>query len=327
MHTYRIATTTLLFGCPRLFVAGQQAQLAQVPIDACNVLPCAAEESNSVCSQSHQEDEVSAAPLVGIAANAINLTSDTKLSLTLVEEGRTIFANEPGLEAYERTLYVGPPRAFALPGNRPSAACALTLQYGSQTFPVPMDSERRGDINRTTSCAGVIDQDCFNTLADPIKSFDPDNENEVDCAALADFVNGRIHASDTLCTFYSNLITVTGAPLPNLSGGTSASFVDDKCKPVLPADNVLYRVGSVQTIVKPDDRIGGEIFGGRQGFTPVIAVLYDGGNVTSIQYACMQALLQGGSVLEDSSAASSNWDNSGLILSIVTFVTIAFGLI
>ncbi|KAI0182181.1 hypothetical protein EV127DRAFT_450081, partial [Xylaria flabelliformis] len=281
MHTYHIATTALLFGCHRLLVAGQEAQQAQVPIDACNILPCAVEESNSVCSQSHQEDEVYAAPLVGIAANAINLTSDAKLSLTLVEEGRTIFANEPGLEAYERTLYVGPPRSFALPGNRPSAACALTLQYGSQTFPVPKDSTRRADINRTTSCTGVIDQDCFNTLADPIKSFDTDNDNAVDCAALAEFVNSRIHASHTLCTFYSNLITVTGAPLLNLSGGTSASLMDDTCRPVLPAANFLFRVGSVQTIVKPDDRIGGEILGGRQGFTPVIAVLYDGGNVTS----------------------------------------------
>ncbi|KAI0182182.1 hypothetical protein EV127DRAFT_493996 [Xylaria flabelliformis] len=210
MHTYHIATTALLFGCHRLLVAGQEAQQAKY-----QSMP----ESNSVCSQSHQEDEVYAAPLVGIAANAINLTSDAKLSLTLVEEGRTIFANEPGLEAYERTLYVGPPRSFALPGNRPSAACALTLQYGSQTISRAEGFNAASRYQPHNELHRCHRPGLFNTLADPIKSFDTDNDNAVDCAALAEFVNSRIHASHTLCTFYSNLITVTGAPLLNCERG------------------------------------------------------------------------------------------------------------
>ncbi|KAI1171062.1 hypothetical protein F4777DRAFT_566869 [Nemania sp. FL0916] len=336
MHKHYLSTAALMLASPRIMVTGQEAQGAQVQISSCSSLTCGANQSNSVCSHSHQSDDVNTAPLVGIAESAVNLTADTKLSLTIIEEGRTIFSNAPAFEAYERTLYAGIPPSLFSDNNSLPAACALMLQYGSQTFPLPKDgSARSGEVNHTTSCAGVLDQSCFDTLATHIKSFNSSSNgnNMTNCAALAEHVSGQIHSSNTICSFYSGLISVTGAPLYNTSqsggGDNAAALADDMCIPVLPASNSLYRVGSVQTIVEPDDRVGSDVFGGRQGFTPVVTVVYDGaeqgGNVSSVQFACMQGLLQSGLVLDGKTSASSSLRGDvKSVVSIAALVAVGF---
>ncbi|KAI6083752.1 hypothetical protein F4821DRAFT_244179 [Hypoxylon rubiginosum] len=330
MYAHYLAAAVFLLPESQWLVAGQEPQQAQVKIDSCSSFACASSAANSVCSSSNQPDDITQTTLVSIASNVVNLTSDSQLSLTLIEAGRTQFGNAPGLEAYERTLYAGAPSSL-LQGDVP-ASCALILQYQSQTFPIPNESDRDGNMNGTTSCAGILDQDCLERFTSFITSFDSSsgNDSATDCATLASHVNTQIHSGDIhLCNFYSNLIEVTGAPLLNTSTGSSneESLTQDACRPTLPQSNSLYRVGSVQTVVQTDsdERIGGDVFGGRQGYTPVITAVYDGGNVSSVQFACMQALRKSGEVLEDTSGGNSR-GRARLALLILTAVATAAAL-
>ncbi|KAI2601795.1 hypothetical protein GGR54DRAFT_53735 [Hypoxylon sp. NC1633] len=330
MFAQYLAAAVFLLPESQWLVAGQDPQQAQVKIDSCNNLPCASSTANSVCSLSNQLDDITQSTLVGIASNAVNLTSDSQLSLTLIEAGRTQFGNAPGLESYERTLYAGAPSSL-LQGDVP-ASCALMLQYRSQAFPIPDESDRDGNMNGTTSCAGILDQNCLERFTSFITSFDFSSRNDsaTDCAALASHVNTQIHSGDIhLCNFYSNLIEVTGAPLLNTSAGSSneESLTQDQCRPTLPQSNSLYRVGSVQTIVQvdSDERVGGDVFGGRQGYTPVITAVYDGGNVSSVQFTCLQALRKSGETLVNTNAGNSR-GRVRLALLILTAVATAVAL-
>ena len=259
----------------------------------------------------------------------MNLTSETRLSLTLVEDGRTIFGNSPGLEAYERTLYVGAPSSGGDDNednddesNNSPVACSLMLQYQSQTFPIPAESARGLENGNTTSCAGILDRRCQERFASFIESFSSPDRNDTsspDCTGLASHVMAAIRADgDFLCDrYYSNLVTVTGAPLLNSSAGNRTDNDNDddnnECRPTLPADENrrLYRVGSVQTVIEAESDasiVGDSVFGGRQGYTPVIAAVYsgggEGGSLDSVQFACMQALRTSGEVLEATGMAA-----------------------
>ncbi|KAI1405521.1 hypothetical protein F4819DRAFT_400667 [Hypoxylon fuscum] len=332
MYAQYFAAVTLLV--PEL-VASQEYQQAQVALEGCDTLACSSTTSNSACSMSDQPDDVTQTTLVGIAPDAVNLTSDAQLSLTLIEAGRTQFGNAPGLEAYERTLYAGLPSSLlqseGAEGNGLPPACVLMLQYQSQTFPVPSESTRDGSMNGTTSCEGILDQDCLNKFASFITSFEG-SDNTTDCAALSSHVNTQVRSGDIhLCNFYANLITTTGAPLLNTSNDSrnDESLTQDECRPTLPQSNSLYRVGSVQTIVEDsDERFGGDIFGGRQGYTPIITVVYDGGggNLSSVQSTCMQALRKSGEVLENTGAAGSR-GRVRLVLSITVVVATVLALL
>ncbi|KAI4866154.1 hypothetical protein F4820DRAFT_417733 [Hypoxylon rubiginosum] len=338
MYVQHLAAAAFLLSGPQWLAEGQEPQQAQVPLEGCDALACSSTTSNSVCSTSNQPDDVTQTTLVGIASNAVNLTSDAQLSLTLVEAGRTQFGNAPGLEAYERTLYAGLPSSLlqneGTESNRLPAACALMLQYQSQTFPIPDESTRDGSMNGTTSCAGILDQDCLDRFTSFVTSFDSSSSNDsaMNCVDLASHVNTQIHTGDVhLCNFYANPITVTGAPLLNTSTGSNNDEVltQDECRPTSPQSNSLYRVGSVQTIVEDsDERFGGDIFGSRQGYTPIITAVYDGqgGNVSSVQFACMQALRKSGEVLEDTSAAYSR-GRARLVMSILVAMATAYALL
>ena len=328
MHTRRYFPTTafLLSGGAHWLVAAQDVREAQVPLAGCDALACS---GATACAAGNEPDDPTQMSLVGIAANAVNLTSETRLSLTLVEDGRTIFGNSPGLEAYERTLYVGAPSSSLTPGgddddddsdsNNSPAACSLMLQYQSQTFPIPAESARGLESGNTTSCAGILDRRCQERFASFIESFSSPDRNDTtspDCTGLASHVMAAIRADgDFLCDrYYSNLVTVTGAPLLNSSAGNHTENDDDnECRPTLPADENrrLYRVGSVQTVIEAESDasiVGDSVFGGRQGYTPVIAAVYsgggEGGSLDSVQFACMQALRTSGEVLEATGMAA-----------------------
>ena len=320
MHTRRyLVFTALLLSGARWPVTAQDVREAQVPLAGCDALACS---GATACTAGNESDDPTQMTLVGIAANAVNLTSDTRLSLTLVENGRTIFGNSPGLEAYERTLYIGAPSSLVSGGdddddrNDPPAACSLMLQYQSQTFPIPAESARGLEGGNTTSCAGVLDRRCeerFVSFIDSFASPDRSNTTSRDCTDLASHVMAAIRTDgDFLCDrYYSNLITVTGAPLLNKTGNRDNDNDDNnECRPTLPADEDrrLYRVGSVQTVVEAESDaniVGDSVFGGRQGYTPVITAVYsgEGGNLDSVQFACMQALRTSGEVLEATSMA------------------------
>lgn len=306
MHVQRLILASILL------LPGAQWRTAaennKVSLEGCDALGCSSE--SSVCSPK-QGDDVTQDNLVGIARDAVNINDDTKVSLTLVEEGRTVFANAPELEAYERTLYASAPKSLE------THACVLMLQYRAQTFPIPSDSTRPTPENGTTSCTGIMDQECQDLFASTIESYNSSNDT-TDCSALASHVTAEINSRDIhVCNYYSNLIAITGAPLFNTSDGNEEALADDECRPSLPDSNSLWRVGSIQTVIEAqsDEAFGSDSFGGRQGFTPIITTIYsddDSENIDLTQFLCMQALRTTGEVLEESAAATQNGAGSAM---------------
>ncbi|KAJ3554976.1 hypothetical protein NPX13_g10467 [Xylaria arbuscula] len=127
-----------------------------------------------------------------------------------------------------------------------------------------------------------------------------ESSTATDCAALAGHVNTQIRSRDYLWLYYSSLLTVAGAALFNTSDGN----------------------GSQHSY----DRYGGAVFGGRQGFTPIITAVYDDdddGDVSLVQFACMQVFKKSGDVLEDIGAASFHGNARVLMLTLAA-VTLVY---
>ncbi|KAH9895476.1 hypothetical protein F4778DRAFT_273917 [Xylariomycetidae sp. FL2044] len=317
MYTQRLAAFLLLLWDLPQRVAGLEPELGMTDLVGCENRACRVPTAgNGTCSDPNPSDKkysnATRATIVGMAYQAVNLTSDVQASLSLVEERQVAFS--PGISFYPRTLYAGLPSSKLQNAKIPEN-CVLMMQYGSQTFPLPyvQSAIPKQPVHRTTGCDDIFQPDCFEKWTRIISSFDPTaSTNETTrCYDLASHFNTQIRNSTYSCSgqFFSNLITVNGAPLIQTANGNNntVALANDVCRPVVDDSDTLYQVGGVETIVEDKEVIGGNIFGGRQGYTPLISTVYggDNGSLSSVQVHCMQAFRPNGLVLAADNAAAS----------------------
>lgn len=313
-----------------------------VDVLSCQSLSCSSPE-NSICSS---EDSAGPPRGVGIAANAVNST-DASLSFTLIdgldENGFTGMGSYQ-YEYSDQQLFVGLDPTLNQ-DNYPSG-CVLMLQYLAQTFPMEtfpdMDGNREGSLTNTTSCDGVIDSFCQSSISEMIQSFDATESNNATssdkCTLLTSHVNARLQENHSTCggegTWIANFMNVTGGALPTLTANTDLDdrLGSDDCSAVLPADYQLYKVASMRQLYfadppSSDSEYYGKVFGGRDGYTPVITVMYADGESSEIledgvQFSCLQTYQSDGEAREDlfqsrAVALSSMISNASLIAALL----------
>ncbi|WPH03145.1 Hypothetical protein R9X50_00602100 [Acrodontium crateriforme] len=272
---------SLSVGLAAFLLATSRVQAVTNPelsVQGCDQLTCPSSARNdSICSANNIG--------VGIASNAVNVSkADTTLTLTLVDGYPIgIYQTFPYVNFTTRSLYLGAPSNADLKAQAPG--CALLMQYDQATFPYSdMKTLPDSFFQNTTSCpTSLTEGDTMQSLASVIQQFRYSNSSLLRCEALSAFVQYTLnHQNSTLGAFSAPLISVTGGAVSGPDVATSPAKIIDSvagttsssCKPVKPSDYDLYDVASATQILRDEPMSQNLTYGGRDGFTPVVSVMY-----------------------------------------------------
>ncbi|KAH7368204.1 hypothetical protein B0T11DRAFT_337410 [Plectosphaerella cucumerina] len=295
-------------------------QNPSVEIASCQALECSPPEG-SICSTG----DLPGPPVgIGMASQAINSSSSSPLSFTLIdgldENGFTGIGSSE-YEYSDQQLFVGvDPNADSYPSG-----CVLMMQYMGQTLPLePLldDDTRPGAAEGTTSCQGVVNSLCRDEIIEIIRDFDDSSSNgEIQCGRLVEHVNTELRGSTDACGgdggWISNFFNVTGGTLPRSNSSTASAerLGSDECRPVLPASNEMYKVAEMRQFFfhdPPEDAASflGRLYGGRTGWTPVMTVVYgdgeEGDESPDVSFLCMETFNSEGEKRESPLDSSGN---------------------
>ena len=279
-----------------------EARNPMVAISPCTALSCTP-DSGSICAL-----EESPGPEVGVAmaAAAINVSSTTSFSLTLIDglSQNGIPASGGAYETSDQQLFVGVDPNLDDDGY--PSGCVLMMQYQGQTFPRRTTffgdvAERPELVRNTTSCDGVLEAFCRSAIFNITQTFNRSNTETDRCQLLTEHVNMQLRALPGTCgsggTWISNFINVTGGSLPGPESTPvrNERLGNDECQPVLPEAYRLYKVAEMIQWYFPDPPEPSEFyarqFGGRAGFTPVFTVIYGSDEDETdpeMQFFCMK---------------------------------------
>lgn len=289
-------------------------------LSSCANLTCNAKISEAVCATS---DDDKTRLSVGLAKAAFQLPK-ANLSLTLVDglksDGHTNYKN-PIFKYSDMRLFVG-----SDPGleeeNKPSG-CLLMMQYQQQTFPELQyadDDHPHERFKGTTSCQGVLDPFCQSNILKLIQSYNAssspssdENDNQK-CTGLIHHISHGLRSMQHFCGsggLLANLMNVTGGAIPSDKQDLPDNLGSGECLPVAPKNFQLNPVATQIQYYLDDPPKGStqyysRLFGGRAGFTPVVAVVYeDNKDKPTVQFSCMQTLMKDGQLRE------ATFDNAG----------------
>jgi hypothetical protein len=276
-----------------------------VDISSCSDLDTVDTDELGVC---YARDKLAIG--VGIAANVFTV-NDTSLSLTLLDSGLGVAS---GYELTRQRLYFGTPPD--LDASEQPPACALMLQYQSQTF-----SNITGPSDNTTSCSDIFSGTCLGVLTKAIQAFEFAGGNassstgvsQTRCDLLARHVRAYLLPEVSSCGLWSSFLNVTAGPIFGSDVSTApATLQPTGGQIVLPGDYQLHEAVSMSQLVRP----GGDEFpdadaeanedlaepirgAGRQGKTPVMGVFYSSEEDTTpqVEFACMRTFSPMGETL------------------------------
>lgn len=263
----------------------------------CDAFQCS---DNALCNT----DSASYVYGVGVASQVLPISgSSANLTLSLIDEPGDvgIFAF-PGYDylTHGQRLLVGAPSNLNLQSQ--PRACALMFQNQGQTFPFLVD---RNNPN-TTVCGDALAASDLNVLGSFVRDFDLSgrlglNQSAMQvplCSQLASYVYYRIRErSDLLGAYYSTVLTITGGAFAGPDANTTGYVPSALCRPVLPQSYQLYDVLQIEQVLHPP-AASDSGFGGRNGTTPVLTVVYDGnGSPADIRAFCMRQYAPGGRAL------------------------------
>lgn len=249
---------------------------------------------------------------VGIAPQVLSIPgSSSNLSLSLVDDPRDAgILAFPGYDflTHGQQLLVGAPSDLDVRNQPP--ACALLFQNQGQTFPFLTDDR----YPNTTLCGenfGGLTGSDLNLLASFVRDFDATGGDSTSvnqtsssqiprCSQLASYITYRLRErSAFLRVYYTSVITITGGTLLGPDANTTQctpSILTDTCRPVLPSSYQLYNVLSAQQVLHPPAATDTG-FGGRNGTTPVLTVVYGSNGTPEMDLFCMHQYAPGNRAL------------------------------
>ncbi|KAM0276581.1 hypothetical protein ACHAQH_006586 [Verticillium albo-atrum] len=303
-----------------------------INISSCQSLACSPPDGSICSSGDLPGPEVG----VGMAAQAVN-SSSTSLSFTLIdgldENGFTGIGSSE-YEYSDQQLFVGMP---ADTRDYPSG-CVLMMQYQGQTFPLePLsDDDNRSEGSKgTTSCDGVLDVFCRASIVDMIRDFDVSGD-EPRCGRLIEHVNSKLRGSSGTCggegAWIANFFNVTGGTLPrsNSTVASASRLGSEECRPVTPESYELFLVARMRQLyfAEPPSSASdylGRLYGGRAGWTPVMAVVYgeeesDDVPDPDVSFLCMETLKRDGEKRDSSLDSGGSQIPASAMLSAITLL-------
>jgi hypothetical protein len=147
------------------------------------------------------------------------------------------------------------------------------------------------------------------------------------CPSLTEHVNSQLRNTAGTCggegTWIASFFNVSGGSLPDSDASTASidEIGQDECKPVLPLSYDLYKVAQLRQFYfadPPEDAAGflGRIYGGHDGWTPVVTILYDNeaGSSPNVTFTCMKTRDRDGSPRESVMDGSAHQPNGSSIM-------------
>lgn len=300
----------------------------------CDALECARNNNKSIChSFPNQQDEEHEAYGVAMLPNALKISENTSLSLTLIDGypvSRSI-NSITGDTQNTRSLYFGAPQNAVSSLKNRNPGCALMMQHDGATFPYA-SSDRVFDMKSTTCPIEFLSQGSTNNLISSwVRDFNSrdlkfNTTSHDHCEALAQYMGYRAHTDSTTNTiggYYSALTTFAGGAVSGpdvdtdnvaeITTSLDGSTNPETCQPVQPQNYNLYNVTSMSQILRSNAMDQNHTFGGRTGYTPIVSVLYgnDENADPEVQFYCVHVRASSGEELPYSDFVTSGASDVG----------------
>lgn len=275
----------------------------QTRILGCDALQC---NTKGLCSTEGNIFGVGIAPQILPYPSSLS----SNLSLSLIDD--PLSSGILAFRGYDfwthaQRLLVGVPSDLNVHSQPP--ACALLFQNQGQTFPFLTDD----DHPNSTLCGDSLTYgDSLAALTSFIRDFDANGSdsntsvnNQISlqvprCSQLASYLTYRLRERQALLgAYYTGVITITGGAILGPDANTTRytpSILTDDCRPVLPSSYQLYDVLSARQVLHPSAATDTG-FGGRNGTTPVLTVVYGFDGIPNVDLFCMRQYAPGNRAL------------------------------